>query len=79
MKKKIITMLRLGILHEMDAIVLGAFGCGAFANPPYYVAQLFKEVLMMSEFQNKYKHIVFAVIDYGKTNNYQIFKHVLGI
>lgn len=76
-KKKIITMLRLAIKHDMDAIVLSSFGWGAFGNPNQYIAQLFKEVLSHKEFVNKFKKIVFAVIDYGGTNNYDTFKKVL--
>lgn len=62
-KNKMRTILRIGIIHGHDAIVLGAFGCGAFKNPPRHVAQLFKEVINESEFKNKYRKIVFAVIE----------------
>ena len=32
------------IAHGHDAVVLGAFGCGAFRNPAAHMAQLFREV-----------------------------------
>ena len=32
------------LAHGHDAVVLGAFGCGAFRNPAQHVSQLFKEV-----------------------------------
>lgn len=62
-KNKMRTILRIGIIHGHDAIVLGAFGCGAFENPPRHIAQLFKEVINETEFKNKYRKIVFAIIE----------------
>ena len=62
-KKKIRSMLRIGLLHGHDAIVLGAWGCGAFRNPPEHMAQLFHEVLCETEFAGKYRVVRFAVIE----------------
>ena len=62
-KKKIRTMLRIGLLHGHDAIVLGAWGCGAFRNPPEHMARLFHEVLEEDEFARKYRIVRFAVIE----------------
>ena len=54
-KNKMRTIFRIGLLHGHDALVLGAFGCGAFCNPPHHIAELFKEVLEEWEFRNKYR------------------------
>jgi uncharacterized protein (TIGR02452 family) len=62
-KKKIRSMLRIGLLHGHDAIVLGAWGCGAFRNPPEHMAGLFHEVLREPEFAGKYRVVRFAVIE----------------
>ena len=62
-KKKIRTILRIGLLHGHDAIVLGAWGCGAFRNPPKHMAQLFHEVLDEVEFARKFRIVRFAVIE----------------
>ena len=62
-KSKIRTMLRIGLLNGHDAIVLGAWGCGAFRNPPDHMAELFHEVLMEMEFKDKYRRVRFAVIE----------------
>jgi uncharacterized protein (TIGR02452 family) len=43
-KEKIRTILRIGGKYGHGALVLSAFGCGAFANPPHHVALLFREV-----------------------------------
>ena len=67
-KEKIRTMLNLAIHWENDSIVLGAFGCGAFANPPEDVAKLFKEVLSEPEYCDKFEKIVFAVLDDGNSH-----------
>lgn len=65
---KMRTILRIGLYHGHDAIILGAFGCGAFQNPPTHIAQLFRQVINESEFKNKYKKIVFAIIEDHNSN-----------
>ena len=62
-KKKIRTMLRIGLLHRHNAIVLGAWGCGAFCNPPEHMARLFHEILDEDEFACKYQVVRFAIIE----------------
>lgn len=62
-KNKMRTILRIGLIHGHDAIVLGAFGCGAFKNPPQQIAELFKEVIEEDEFRDKYRKIVFAIME----------------
>ena len=62
-KNKIRTIFRIGLIHNHDALVLGALGCGAFRNPPKHIAKLFHEVINEPEFKNKYRRIVFAIID----------------
>lgn len=62
-KNKIRTIFRIGLIHGHDSLVLGALGCGAFRNPPRHVARLFHEVMEELEFKNKYRKIVFAILD----------------
>ena len=62
-KNKIRTIFRIGLAHGHDALVLGALGCGAFRNPPRHVAKLFHEVMDEPEFSDRYKKIVFAILD----------------
>lgn len=75
MKGKIRSIFRIAILHNHQNLVLGAFGCGAYGNPPKTVALLFKEVMRESEFRGAFKRIIFAVIDNKYTNNYKVFKN----
>lgn len=62
-KNKIRTIFRLAISNGNDALVLGAFGCGAFRNPPEHMAEIFGEVLDESEFRHAFRKVVFAIID----------------
>lgn len=45
--------------HEADVLILGAFGCGVFANPPEVVVGAFNRVL--PAFRNYFETIEFAV------------------
>lgn len=62
-KNKIRTIFRIGIENGHDALVLGALGCGAFRNPPKHIAKLFHEVIEEEEFANRYKLLLFAIIE----------------
>lgn len=62
-KDKIRTILRIGLEHRHDALVLGAFGCGAFANPPAQIARLFHVVFEEMEFKNQFDRVVFAILE----------------
>lgn len=50
-----------------SSIVLGAFGCGAYGNPPKEVAEIFKEVI--EEGTRTVERIVFAILDKNRTDN----------
>lgn len=60
-RNKIRTILRIGLAHHHDSLVLGAFGCGAYRLFPEEVAALFAEAFEEAEFKGKYKKIVFAI------------------
>ena len=62
-KNKMRTIFRIGLRKGHDALVLGAWGCGAFHNPPAHIARLFHEVLEEDEFKNKYRKIIFAILE----------------
>ncbi len=58
---------QLYIAHKngFDSVILGAFGCGAFKNPPYEVAKLYQK-LLTTTFKGAFKEIVFAILgDHG--------------
>ena len=82
-KNKIRTILRIGLQNGHDSLVLGALGCGAYHNPPRHVARLFREVFQEPEFKDKYRHIVFAILEdhnsrrNNSEGNYRPFKEEL--
>lgn len=64
--------------NETDVLILGAFGCGAFHNPPEIVVQAFNNVY--GEFKHSFEIIEFAV--YGRdpvSPNYIAFRNIMGI
>lgn len=64
------------IANKADVLILGAFGCGAFCNPPELVAEVF------AEFTEKYRGC-FDMIEYAvfhterETANYMAFKEAM--
>lgn len=62
-KGKMRAILRACFHGGNDAIVLGAFGCGAFQNPPAHIARLFREVFEEAEFRGVFRRLVFAILD----------------
>lgn len=63
-KRKIRVSLRVAAMNGHTKLVLGALGCGVFANPPTDVAQCFLEVFHEQEFQGGWwEDVVFAVMD----------------
>lgn len=62
-REKIRTILRIALNNGHEYIVLGAFGCGAFCNPPEHMAELFNEVFDEDEFSGRFRKIAFAILD----------------
>lgn len=64
------------IANKAEVLILGAFGCGAFCNPPGLVAEVF------AEFTEKYRGY-FDVIEYAvyhterEMANYEAFKEAM--
>ncbi|CAF9942416.1 hypothetical protein IMSHALPRED_003666 [Imshaugia aleurites] len=70
MKEKMRVVLRVAAVNGHRELVLGALGCGAFANPRGEVVGCWKEVFTESEFQGGWwEQIVFAVMESGGTKD----------
>lgn len=84
---KLKAVLRTAFINGHDSVVLSAWGCGAFRNPPVGQAKLWKELLFNDEeFKGKFKKIVFAIFDDHNTGkahnpfgNYLPFLETFGI
>ncbi len=61
MMKRIKNIFEVSIENEVEALVLGAFGCGAFHNPPFIVAEAFRQVLVSQRYINAFKEVIFAI------------------
>ena len=60
-KSRIKNIFEAAVDNGAEVLVLGAFGCGAFKNPPEIVAKAFHEVIEENAYQTKFKRIVFAI------------------
>lgn len=69
MLNKIRTIFRMGVEHEKDSLILGAFGCGAYKLPVPDVVRLFRAVMEEPEFKNKFRLIVFAIMESTRKPN----------
>ena len=58
-KDKIDTIFELACSEGHDVIILSAFGCGAYGNPPYCIARLFKE--SMKKYGGHFRYVIFAI------------------
>jgi uncharacterized protein (TIGR02452 family) len=78
-KKKMKLALRMAASRGHDRLVLGALGCGAFANPANEVVECWKEVLEENEFSGGWwQDVCFAVRDPKKLGNFEVFEKALG-
>ena len=75
-EKRLRRMLEVAISMEVDTIILGAFGCGAFANNPEVVARAYVNVL--KDYLYAFKNIELAIYCSPRDEqNYRIFERVL--
>lgn len=60
LQRRIRNILEAAANHGVEVLILGAFGCGAFKNPPSTVAYTFKEVID-EYYRGVFKKIIFAI------------------
>lgn len=69
-------ILHIAAANHADTLVLGAFGCGAFANDPNVVARAYRDAV--ADYSLFFKLIEFAVYCRGyETENYDAFRNEL--
>ena len=72
---RIRNILEVAAANSADNLVLGAFGCGAFNNPPDLVAGCFRYCLVDRGYRDYFRRVVFAIKGGGR--NYEIFRNIL--
>jgi uncharacterized protein (TIGR02452 family) len=78
MRRRLRKILQIAIQYGHRTIVLGAFGCGAFGNDPFVIAELEKE-LVIDEGLGKFFDVIANPIQDGfRYHNYDAFAQVLG-
>jgi len=70
MESRIKRILDVASKENVEILILGAFGCGAFRNPPEIVADIFASLIKNYNFEI----VEFPVFCYMDTVNYDIFK-----
>ena len=76
-KKRMRHMFVIAAANKAEALVLGAFGCGVFQNPPLTVAKAFKEIV--DEFDGVFRLIEFAVYSTpNDSKNHDAFRIIFG-
>lgn len=75
-KKRMCRILDIARANGAEVIILGAFGCGAFKNPPDVVARAMKEIV--KKYLYSFETIEFAVYCPPRdTKNYDVFNRTL--
>lgn len=60
-RQRIRNIFEAAIENSVEVLILGAFGCGAFHNPPDVAAAAFRSVLLEERYKNAFDEVVFAV------------------
>jgi uncharacterized protein (TIGR02452 family) len=64
LKRRAELVLAIASAHNVQHLVLGAWGCGVFRNDPRIVARIFAELISpQGKFGSDFKRVIFAVYD----------------
>ncbi len=75
-EKRLRRILDVALEADAEAVILGAFGCGAFMNDPHVVARAAKKVI--EDYLNAFRYIEFAVYCSPRDDsNYRVFNSIL--
>ena len=58
---KIKAIIECAVENNVDNLILGAFGCGAFGNAPHLVSKIFKNILIDEEYYKYFENVHFAI------------------
>lgn len=60
-KSRIKNILEVSMSKEVDCLILGAFGCGAFHNNPNLMAKAFADLLVREQYGRYFGKVIFAI------------------
>ena len=72
---RIRNILEVAAAQDADILVLGAFGCGVFHNPPALVAELFRDWLVGRGYGRYFERVLFAIPNRPGNSNFEVFKN----
>lgn len=58
-------------------LILGAFGCGKYNNPPDHIAMILKELITSYRYKNRFERIIFAIKENGNEKNDIFFDYIM--
>lgn len=77
--RRIRRVLEAALDQGAETLILGAWGCGAFGNPPTMVAEAFRKVLMDEAYGACFRRVVFAIKSTGPDcPNLRAFRQAFG-
>lgn len=65
-KSRIKNILEVAMSQEVDCLILGAFGCGAFHNDPKLMAKAFSDLLIHEQYAKYFENVIFAIKRTGR-------------
>jgi uncharacterized protein (TIGR02452 family) len=73
-------VLAVAAAHRIDALVLGAWGCGVFMCDPEMIARLFAEALAEPALAGRFARVTFAIVNAhsGPDKNFAAFERAFG-
>ncbi|QDT05083.1 hypothetical protein K227x_34810 [Rubripirellula lacrimiformis] len=69
LRKRIHRVLQIARTYGYESLVLGAWGCGVFANDPLQTASDFREALE-SDFHGAFSRVIFAITDWSEQRKF---------
>ena len=73
---KIKAIIECAVENDVDNLILGAYGCGAFGNDPQLISEAFKIILIDEEYYKYFENVHFAIFTtLNETKNLNEFKH----
>lgn len=76
-KQRFVRIIQTASVKNVEVLILGAFGCGAFGNDPAVVATGAARAIEETKCLETFEHIEFACYDTRRKKNYRMFRLVL--